>query len=311
MLKKVLSSEWLRAVLSIGLIYFAFRKVDVLHLFKEFTMVPPWFVVVMVLYFVMTTTMGGIRWSWLVLDKTGWKDYWNFTRAAYLGGFYGLFFPTGLAADAIKWVPLLSRYPELSKTKIAASVLIDRIIGLVAFVIVGFGALILGRSLGYEFPSILLLVFGGLFVGTISFLLVVFYFDYEGFADKYLPKFELLRRFIQVMDILKKGNRRRILNCFLLSLLAEPVWMMPMWFYSNIFGAGISLIQVYIFIPVISLILLLPISVAGFGARENLFLFFLVPLGYAPEKVLLVSTFGGVLAVLNSLIGGLLIFIKK
>lgn len=274
-------------------------------------MVPTWFVVVMVVYFVMTTLIGGIRWSWLLFDKTSWRDYWNFTRAAYLGGFYGLFFPTGLAADAIKWVPLLGKYPDLSKSKIAASVLIDRIIGLMAFVIVGFGALLLGKSLGYVFPPILLLVFGGLFVGTILFLVVVFYFDFENFAKRYLPKFELIRRGIQVMDILKKGNRRRILHCFLLSLLAEPIWMMPMWFYSNVFGAGISLLQVYIFIPVISLILLLPISVAGFGARENLFLFFLVPLGYAPEKVLLVSTFGGVLAVINSLIGGLLIFVKK
>ncbi|MFA5894312.1 MAG: lysylphosphatidylglycerol synthase transmembrane domain-containing protein [Candidatus Shapirobacteria bacterium] len=311
MLKKVLSSEWLRAVLSVGLIYFAFRKVDVLHLFKEFTMVPPWFVVVMILYFIMTTAMGGIRWSWLVLEKTGLKDYWNFTRAAYLGGFYGLFFPTGLAADAIKWVPLLSRYPELSKTKIAASVLIDRIIGLAAFVIVGFGALLMGQSLGYVFPPILLLVFGGLFFGTVGFFIVVFLFDYEKYFDNYFGRFTLYKRLIQVMDILKKGNRRRILNCFLLSLAAEPIWMIPTWFYSNIFGAGVSLLQVYIFIPVISLILLLPISVAGFGARENLFLFFLVPLGYAPEKVLLMSTFGGVLAVLNSLIGGLLIFIKK
>jgi hypothetical protein len=274
-------------------------------------MVPKWFVVVMILYFVMTTVMGAIRWSWLVLDKTGLKDYWNFTRAVYLGGFYGLFFPTGLAADAIKWVPLMSRYPDLSKTRLAASVLIDRIVGLVAFVIIGFGALLLGKTLGYVFPPILLLVFGGLFVGTMAFLLVVFYFDYEGFVNKYLPKFQIIFRLMQVMDILKKGNKKRILSCFLLSLIAEPVWMLPLWFYSQIFRAGISLLQVYIFIPVISLILLLPISVAGFGARENLFLFFLVPLGYEPEKVLLVSTFGGVLAVLNSLIGGLFIFIKK
>ena len=57
--------------------------------------------------------------------------------------------------------------------------------------------------------------------------------------------------------------------------------------------------------PVISLILVLPISVAGFGARENLFLLFFSQLGIADEKILLMSTFNGIMLVLNALIGGL------
>ena len=301
-----MSSKWLRVVFSVALVYFAFRQVDILHIIKEITLVPWWFVVGIMIYFVVTTTIGGVRWSWLVLEKTTIRDYWNFTRAQYLGGFYSLFFPTAIAGDMLKWLPLLKNYPHLSKTKLAASVLIDRIVGLSAFVVVGFVALLAGKALGYQFPPILILLFGGLLLGVIVFFGVVFFFDFEKFFGRY----KILSRIIQVMDILKGGNKVRIRNCFLLSLIAEPVWMLPMWFYSLIFGAGISLLQVYIFLPVISLILVLPISIAGFGARENMFLFFLVPLGYAPEKILLVSTFGGLLAVLNSLIGGILVFIK-
>jgi hypothetical protein len=59
--------------------------------------------------------------------------------------------------------------------------------------------------------------------------------------------------------------------------------------------------------PIISLILVLPISWAGFGARENLFLIFFGQLGYPTEKLLLVSTFGGIMGILNALIGGLVL----
>jgi hypothetical protein len=85
--------------------------------------------------------------------------------------------------------------------------------------------------------------------------------------------------------------------------------MLPTWFYSLIFGVGISIVQVYLFVPIISLILVLPISVAGFGARENLFLYFFSQLGFADEKILLVSTFGGIIGILNALVGGLLLLI--
>lgn len=307
MFKKLLSAKWLRVVFSVGLIYFAFRKVDIFHLVREIALVPWWFVVGMIVYLGVMSVVGGVRWSWLALGETKMKDYWYFTRATYLGGFYSLFFPTAVAGDMLKWLPLLEKYPELSKTKLAASVIIDRIVGMSAFVVTGFVALVVGKLLGYQFPPMLLLLFSGLLVGVIIFYVVVFNFDFE----KYLGKYKVLSRLIQMMDILKKGNRKRIWNCFWLSMLAEPVWMLPYWFYSLIFGAGINLAEIYIFVPIIALILVLPISVAGFGARENLFLFFLAPLGYDPEKVLLVSTFAGLLGVINNLLGGLLVFINK
>ncbi|MFZ2153270.1 MAG: lysylphosphatidylglycerol synthase transmembrane domain-containing protein [Microgenomates group bacterium] len=310
MFNRLISSKWTRLLFSVVLIFLAFRKVDIIKILGEISAVPWWFVVAMVFYVILTSIMGGVRWSWLVLEETTMKDYWNFTRATYLGGFYSLFFPSAVAGDMIKWLPLLKTYPELSKTKLAASVIIDRVVGLSAFVVIGFAALLSGKALGYVFPDMLLWLFGGLFGGVIIFFLVVFYFDFEGFYNKYFSRFKFLHKLVEVMEILYKGNRRRIRNCFLLSLIGEPFWMMPFWFYSLIFGAGISLLQIFIFVPVIALTLVLPISIAGFGARESLFLFFLAPLGHSPEKILLVSTFGGLIGIINSLIGGLLILIK-
>ena len=91
-----------------------------------------------------------------------------------------------------------------------------------------------------------------------------------------------------------------------ISIVGQIIWTLPIWFYSLIFGAGMSLLSVYVLVPIINLILVLPISIAGFGAREQLFIYFFVPLGIAEEKILLVSTFTGVMGIFNALLGGLL-----
>lgn len=301
MVKRILTSKAFRIVFSLVLIYFAFRKVDVRHLIVELALVPSWFVIGMMVYFFITMFIGAVRWSLLVLEKPTFKDFFIFVKAAYLGAFYGMFFPSMVAGDLMKWLPLLKHYPELSKTKLLGSVLIDRVVGFSAFVLVGTIALVSGKMLHYQFPEVLLWLFSGLSLGVIIFYVLVLTIDFE----KLFGKFKFLKKILEIVDLLKNENKKRIILCFLISVLAEPIWMLPMWFYSLIFGVGVSLLQVYIFVPVITLILVLPISIAGFGARENLLLFFLVPLGFADEKILLMSTFSGIMGILTNLSGGI------
>jgi uncharacterized membrane protein YbhN (UPF0104 family) len=272
-------------------------------------MVPMWFIAAMMVYFVITMFMGGMRWSFLVLPNPKFKDFWNFTKATYVGSFSSLFFPSAVAGDLVKWLPLMEKYKDVSKTKLAGSVLIDRVIGFSAFTVVGFLALVTGKIFHYQFPDILLWLFGGLALGVTVFYALVFTLDFDKIFEKYFKNIKILQKVLEIIDLLKNENKKRILIVFMISLIGEPIWMLPFWFYSLIFHVGISLLQVYIFVPVISLILVLPISVAGFGARENLFLFFFTALGYPDEKILLMSTFGGLLGILNALLGGLFVLL--
>jgi glycosyltransferase 2 family protein len=275
-------------------------------LVQEVSLVPIWFVVAVLIYMVFSVFIGGARWSFLVIKEPKFVDFWNFTKATYIGTFYGLFFPTAVAGDLVKWLPLLKIYKDVSKTRLAGSVVIDRVIGLSAFITMAFVALIVGKILHYQFPDVLLWLFSGLVLGAITFYLLVFTIDFE----KLFGRIRILKKVLEVVNLLKVEDKRRILKVYLLALVGEPIWMMPVWFYSLIFHAGISLLQVYIFMPVIALILILPISVAGFGARENLYLYFFGALGFVDEKILLVSTFGGIMGILSALLGGLLILLQ-
>lgn len=291
-----------KLVFSIGLLLIAFRKVDVLAIFSEMAKVPWWFVGGMLAYLVLTMVLGAIRWSLLLVSKPGVEDYWVFTKATLLGGFYNLFFPTIVAGDLLKWLPLLKHYPELSKTRLLGSVLIDRVLGFMSLVVIGLTSLVLGKIYHYRFPEILLWLFASLALLILVFCWLIVMIDFE----KIFGRFEFLKKIVNIVYLLKKEDKKRMLICFGVSLICVPIWILPVWFYSLIFGVGIGLLQVFIFMPVISLILVLPISFFGFGARENLFLLFFSQLGVSPEKILLISTFGGLMGILNSLLGGLL-----
>ena len=301
-LKSILGSKWFRILFSVAMVYFAFRKVDIIRLAGELRMVPGWFLVVIIIYFVFTMVVGAVRWMYLVLEKPTLLDLRNFLNASYSGIFYSLFFPSSVGGDLVKWLPLLEKYPQVSKTKMASSVLIDRIVGLSAFALMAFLSAVIAKLLHFNFPDYLFWLFLVLFVGVIVFYVTVFTIDFE----KVFGKMAFMRKILDILDVLKEGNKKRILMCLLLSLVAEPIWILPTWFYSLIFHAGMSLISVFVFLPIINLIIVLPVSFAGFGARENLFVLFFSQIGIPTEKILLVSTFSGIMGVLNALLGGLI-----
>ncbi len=262
-----------------------------------------WMIVGLLIYLAISMFFGGIRWAILVLSKPTLRDCWNFTKATYSGSFYSLFFPSSIGGDMLKWLPLLKKYPKLSKTTLAGSVLVDRVIGFTAFTFDALIALIVGKYLKYSFPDSLLWLFGTIALGIAVFYILALTINF----DKFLDRFKFLKIVKEVIGLIRNENKKNVLICMLISIISEPLWMLPNYFYGLIFGAGATLLDILIYMPVIALILVLPISIAGFGARENLFLYFFSQLGITDEKILLMSTLNGIMTILNSLLGGLTI----
>lgn len=300
-LKKLWESKLLKLAFSGLLIYLAFSRVDTAEVFRELLKVPLWFVVLMVLYYFAATFLGSYRWISLLFDKPSFRQTWDFTRASYIGAFYGLILPVSMAADLFKWIPLKKKYKEIKNARMWSSILLDRIIGFTAFILVAFISSLIGLKMGMNFPIYLIYIFGLLFLGTIVFYVLVYSFDLVAFISK-LP---VVKRLVPLVELLKKENKSRVFKCLGIALVTEFAWFTPIWFISGVIGAGMSLVSIYIIIPIVSLVLLLPISIAGFGAREQMFLFFFVQMGLEPEKVLAVSTLNGIFMIINSLLGGI------
>lgn len=302
-IKKITSSKIFLGLVSIVLIYFAFRKVDVKVIIAELSKVPLWFIVFNLFYQFLILLLIAYRWTTLVFEKPKLLDAWNFVRAIYVGMFYSLFFPSsGTAIDMVKWVPLAKRYPSLSKPKLLGTLVLDRILTLTAFYLMAFVALVGANFAGFDVPNYLFLIISVIFL----VFMVLFVLLLNGKLDMLFNKVPYLKSLKEVDSLLKE--RKRIIKCVCIGLVTEILWLLPIWIISNMFGAGFSLLSVYVFVPLITTILILPISFSGFGAREQLYLYFFGQLGLNSERILLVSTFFGMIGVVSCLLGGIFMF---
>ncbi|HPJ17022.1 MAG TPA: lysylphosphatidylglycerol synthase transmembrane domain-containing protein [Candidatus Woesebacteria bacterium] len=287
-----------KVILTLVLLVLAFNKVNIVDLLKNYAGINWWNVVLIVVYLGIILMITSYRWALLLLNKVKLVDIIRFTHSSFLGNFYGLFIPSSLGVDLIKWVPLKSKYKEISKKELITSVIIDRLVGFTGFCTMAFLSVILGLILKFNFSEVILYLFIGLFVGVIIFWVLIFSIDFS--------KIRFLTKYLETIEMIKKENKIRLVKAYIISLILEPLWVFQIWWYSQIFNAGFSLINVLIIMPIIYLLLVLPISIAGFGAREQLFLYFFGQLGYEHQKILAVSTFNGLINIINALVGGVL-----
>lgn len=307
MLKKIFGSKLFRFALSAVLIYFAFKKVDVVKLFNEIKQVPLWFVLVNIAISFFALTFISIRWSLLLFSKVKIRTILTFTRANFLAAFYSLVFPTAVAGELVKWIVIDYKYPEVSKTKILGSVLLDRFIGFSVLNFLGLISVIIGRNNGLIIPVYVFYLLIIINIVCLLFYLAIYFLD----MSKVFPKITLLHKFDDAFELFKSENKGQIIKCLLMSILSEMVWILQMWFVSWKFGVNLGFLTIFAFIPIISIILILPISIGGFGAREQLFLFFFSQAGSSNESILLMSAFLGILGIINALFGGTLSFFDQ
>jgi len=305
--KKIFKSRLFRLTFSVVLIYFAFKKVDIIELFREIRNVPFWFVLVNIIFSFLILVLISVRWSLLLFPKIKIKTILTFTRANFLATFYSLFFSTAVVGEVAKWIVIDDKYPKISKTKILGSVILDRFIGFSIFIILGLISAIIGKSKGLFIPEIVFYLLIILSVACFVVYFLIYFFD----VSKLLPKFTLLHKLDEAFELFKKKNRIQIIKCLLISLLSELSYILQIWFVGWQFGVNLSFLTFLIFIPIISMILVLPISIGGFGAREQLYLFFFSQFGSSNESILLMSAFLGILGVFNSLFGGVLLFFDE
>ena len=302
MLKKLINSRLLRISISIILIYFAFKKVDLASLWQQLITMSWWFVVVTIFISLLGIGLVSWRWSMLLIKKPKLKDVKVFNKSSLAGSFYSLFFPTSVAGDLLKWMIVDEKYPELSKSRLLGSVILDRFIGMSIFVVVGFIMLLFGEIDRSLIPFWVWLIFIGLFVACLIFYVGVGFFD---LSKSKLWQIKFLNKFKDVAELVNKENRKQIFKAVGISLVSEMLWICQIWFVCWYFGTGLTIVSIFVFVPIISMILSLPISFAGFGAREQLYVLFFGALATSTESILLTSTYSGLIGIVIALIGGL------
>mgnify|MGYP001578827364 FL=1 len=220
--------------------------------------------------------------------------------------FFGNFFPSSLGSDIARLLFLKQAKPEVSGLTLSSIILVDRLIGLS-----GLGLLFLtGLGLAFEpFMSLIgtigqsvQLIWWGL--GLLCGLAVLAIIG-QKLKLTLLNLFHEIKVFIHHRQVIFTTLGWAVVYQLLISLV----------FYFIYLGlARTIVVPVAVFllwVPVITLISLIPISIGGLGLREWSFVFLFLPLGIPRAELVAVSLTFFVFMLAQSIFGGILFLLTK
>jgi uncharacterized protein (TIRG00374 family) len=228
----------------------------------------------------------------------------------FISNSIGHLLPGGVGTDVVRSYQL-SKENEII-TDVVASVFIDRIIGVLAMLLVAFITSVFG-IVYYNMSNILAISTGSV---LIFFMLLIRYAPYLGNVNTYSPSNKLGQKLvnffsnIQSVVVATKIPSAVLISLVLLSLLVQVLRCTIFLLIFISLQSELDPILFFIFIPMLFILMLLPVSIGGLGVRESGLFYFLGGFGASIEACT-ASGFIFYLLQLISLIPGLLLIIFK
>lgn len=297
-----------RVAVAGALLWLALRGVDLGALGREIVK-PDWSWIAAVLMLVVIDR-ALMAWRWVMLvrvvEPQPHVPARELVRVFFISSFVGALLPGSIGGDAVRAVSA-SRL-GLPTPVVVGSVAVDRLLGTVSVLLMAvIGLLFAGRLLD---GRILLVVAGLAAVVTIGTLVVLF--DSRVLAR--IVTFVGGGRFPTIERLALKGlaslrqygnHRRALLTVLLLSVVVQILRTVQAWGLGIALGLTISPEWYFALIPIIIVILILPISVAGFGSGNLAFEQLFAHAGVEPAAALALSVWFILLGPLGSLPGGI------
>ena len=290
----------LRVLVSAALLYFALRSIDFASVQERLSQINGWWFLLAVTATLVQIVLGALRWHQISALSEAPLSMMQALRYNLIGAFFNQTLPSTIGGDAMRlW--LVQRHAGWRAA--TYSVLVDRAIGFVAL------ATIVIASLPWSYELItnqtgrvaLLLIGIGAVLASAGFLLF-----------RFLP-WESLKRIWPVSHIhtcsviANKAlfTRESGPKVIVTSILIHVMTVVITWLAVQAISANAAFDQLFMLVPPIMLVTMLPISIAGWGVREATMM---VAFGYAdlaPADGTVVSLLFGAAFFTVGAIGGL------
>lgn len=232
------------------------------------------------------------------------------TRFHFIGMLYNQILPGQIAGEAVKAIRLAKGREDVSR--VAASVLVDRLTGLVGLGIVA-GAGLLMSSLHV---AQLRMIGGLIFASTLLFTVLLFASRVPwltNVAKRMVARMEpwtnaigaAARAFHRFLDAWQSYVRNPwlVIASIVLGILFQATGALSVKLLANGLGIEISLADCAWILGIVSVAILLPISLGGLGVRELGFVAILGLIGVAPAQALSLAVACSAITLLGALIG--------
>ena len=296
----------LRVAISLAILYFLFRKIDKDAFLQIIKFADLNLLILSFCLFTFCYLMGVLRWSMLL---KGVEVSLPFKKifTGYCGGiFFNIFMPSTIGGDLVRSLDLASHSKK--PKEVIASVLLDRLSGYSALVIIAVLALLVGFNIVKDRTVILIIGLAALFLFTILLILFNNYlFSKFNTLFKLWPNNKLITAIRNLHEEIYyfRAHKMILIRNLSLSLFMQLCFPLVIFLIAEALGANINLIYFFIFIPLITAITFLPISIGGLGLRDATTVFFFAKAGLSQDISLAISLTNFTFVIFIGCIGGI------
>lgn len=296
----VLRSAWVRAAITVAILWWLATRIDMREAGRALLSVDPWALVAVAALVALDRVVMIWRWV-LLLRATGAPVSGRQAARIFLvSSFVGSFLPAGIGGDAARaWS--LARHTE-RRSEAVASVAVDRVLGVVALAMLGaLGAFVWSSRVGSELRGWVNAAAVLALAGSVAAL----------WADKVvgtaLPSVMVQtsagRRITRLADAMGEYRKQPgvLAGVLGLSVAVQVLRILQAWGLGLGLGLTVPFAYYLVFMPIGLLMLLLPVSVSGFGVPQGVIVWLLRPQGVPAASAFALST----LIVLSGIAGNL------
>lgn len=301
--------DLLKIAVSLILIVIILRSVNVKVLWEVVRNANLWLLLAAQIMLLLGVVVRAYRWQILVRAQGVEASLGELTSLYFVGFLFNNLLPSGFGGDAVKMYELSQRTERGAEA--VSSVLVDRFMGLIALQAIGLVALVFGWHL-VPFQVVVLTVI--LFGASLTAAWVVSYRPLWDFLAERVPLFNRLLSINAVhalVSSLQSYNSSALFRAFTVGIVFNAMLIVANVLIGMALGLDLPLQFYMIFVPLTSLVLVLPISFAGLGVREGTYVVLFKLAGVTPEVALSMSLLVYALGtVVPGLVGGIVYVLR-
>lgn len=230
------------------------------------------------------------RWRILIRSQGMPAPSWPVFKLSMIGAFFNFAMPGGVGGDVIKAYYFTREHPG-SKVVAVTSVLMDRVLGMFAMVLLALVVMFYDMDHIVKTPALMTLfwfILGLFIVFIIAFSLIFSQKIYEhGHLKKLIKKMPLSEKFMKLYESMHLYGKdgKRIIVVILLSLISQACAIVFLYLAGNMAGyTDIPAKTYFLVAPLGFMATAIPISPAGVGVGQAAFYFlFNIYTGHASE----------------------------
>jgi uncharacterized protein (TIRG00374 family) len=296
----------LKLTVSTVLLVILFRRADVPTMLARFRQMDPWWTAAALGVYGLMLAVSAWRWRLLLRIQTIEVGLGTLTRSFLVATFFNNFLPSNIGGDVVR---VADTAPFAgSKTLATTVVLIDRILGLIALLVLAAGASALAWRLGLPLDG-MQYVWLALVVFTLGLIFFLRNPDKLAKTVRTVLADRLMAVQTRIQNLVGAIARfaqapTGLWYAFGGALVVQALLILFYVCTARSLAVPFPLLAASVIVPISLAVQMVPVSINGFGVREAVFAFFFASLGLNVSSALTLSLGSAALIMLFSLSGG-------